>query len=1019
MATASNKPKGLTIARDGNKLTISWTIPSSGYGQGQQLQYRYKTSSGWTDYLSISGVGKTTTKKTITIPVNNYYPTTDVHLGIVRFRVRGKRENTKKTTYGWSEWAEKDFDLTVPNKPEVSEELDSQQSNVCTFTWNTEVSTAAKKWFRDAKYQSMLVKDCAETDGSKLAWNSSETGWIETAGANASGSRAITEDTTRLASGSWTRWFRAMARGPQGNSAWAYTKHVYAKSNQATVKEIKASDDSSGGIVTTITWEASQPATNPIDTTSVEYKIAVPAADLACPGTGSWVETDVSKDTKGTDAARILIDESLGDDECLYIRVNTTHDGVSTNGVPQLAKIGCLADPSGLSVSVNPATFRAVITAANNSAVPDSKLAVLMRQSKTPDKDLIVGVMPHASGSSSITVQCPDWTDDPDIAFGVYAFVGSFAAETRDDGADSYAVAAKMRSQNTIWDGGNVPVAPDSVAVAETATGGTVRVTWNWSWKDADTAELSWADHEDAWESTDAPDVYEVSNLYASAWNISGLETGKIWYIRVRLRSGETYGPYSNIEQIDLCAPPTKPTLTMSDAIITKDGKFTAYWDFLSGDVTDQAYAEIRTAVYSGGKYVRGDAIAHTLTEQSADIEVPESWTAGMTYLLQLQVSSGSGKASEWSDPVAITVAEPVAATITNTTLETVTISADDEEELTRSVLALTELPMSVTATGAGENGTTIILIERSEDYQMERPDGEEFNGYEGETIARIDQTGETAVTVTKEILIGKLDDRAHYRLWAVVIDAIGQTDAAYLDFEVHWSHQAVMPKADSLLHNSVIEITPEAPSGTLEGDTCDIYRLSADKPVLIVEGAQFGQTYVDPYPAIGDTGGHRVVFKTSNGDYITEDDQIAWIDLMDEFDSDSAIIDFAGEQLKLDYDISLSNNWAKDFVQTRYLGGAIQGDWAPGVERNTSISGVLVTTGNAEEIASLRRLAEYTGVCHVRTQDGSSFDADIQVSESRTYQTSGKKAEFSLQITRIDPAGLDGIPLSVWEEYR
>ena len=531
MATATTKPSGLTITRDGNKFNFAWKIPSCKFEEGQQLQYRIKDSSGWGKYTDIS-VGKTTTKKSISVTVNNYYPAANKpHLGAIRFRVRGKRKNENNTEYTWSDWVMKEFDILVPNRPALSAELSSSLSNVCAFSWETETSGTAKRWFRDVQWQTMIVKDCTATDGSTLSWKTSATGYNSGSSSNATGSQQVTEDTTRLSTGSWTRWFRIRARGPQGNSEWRYAKHVYAEPNQADTKRSEAEDTSSGGMEVIKEWEAPNPATNPIDETVVQYAITVPAANLTCPTSGvTWTDANISKDTKGTDSARFTIDDSLDDDECLFTRVNTVHDGNTTYGTADLTMIGNLKDPSNISVSTNATTFRATITATNNSAVPDAHLAILLRRSKQPGEDFVIGVIPH--GSTSATVQCPDWTDDPVIAFGVYAFVGSYDQKTQSNGADGYAVTERMRSANIVWQGGAVPMAPDDVSATALEQEGTVRMTWNWKWAEADSAELSWADHEDAWESTDAPQTYIVSNMHASAWNVVGLETGKKWILQ-------------------------------------------------------------------------------------------------------------------------------------------------------------------------------------------------------------------------------------------------------------------------------------------------------------------------------------------------------------------------------------------------------------------------------------------------------------------------------------------------------
>jgi hypothetical protein len=62
-----------------------------------------------------------------------------------------------------------------------------------------------------------------------------------------------------------------------------------------------------------------------------------------------------------------------------------------------------------------------------------------------------------------------------------------------------------------------------------------------------------------------------------------------------------------------------------------------------------------------------------------------------------------------------------------------------------------------------------------------------------------------------------------------------------------------------------------------------------------------------------------------------------------------------------------------------------------------------------------MRRLATHTGICHVRTKDGSSYAADVQVSESYSMSDGHKLASFSLSITRVDPEELDGMTLAEW----
>ena len=112
---------------------------------------------------------------------------------------------------------------------------------------------------------------------------------------------------------------------------------------------------------------------------------------------------------------------------------------------------------------------------------------------------------------------------------------------------------------------------------------------------------------------------------------------------------------------------------------------------------------------------------------------------------------------------------------------------------------------------------------------------------------------------------------------------------------------------------------------------------------------------------------------------------------------------------------MAITNGISKDFTQTKYLGGAIEGDWNPTVERTTSVRTRVAVKQDSELVEIMRRLAVYSGVCHVRTPDGSSFAANVDVSEDREEKMINKIASFSLDITRVDATGFDGMTYAEW----
>lgn len=1020
----SEKPTGLKLSRSGSSFTLEWKIGDKDYGGGQAAQFQTVRNGKGGSWNAISNVGKTTTKAAFSLSTSNYYPSSGKpKLNSVNVRIHGKRANYAKGSEtikpSVSEWSPASMKITVPSKPTLSVSPSETYGNVCTFSWNAPDTGTA--WRTDVVWETVLVKNCNYTDGSKAPWKTGSLGYATGTGGG-TGSQTITEDTSRLATGSFTRWFRVKARGPAGDSTangktyYAYRKRVYAYPYKAVYKSGKADPNSSNGYNVTVNWQAEQNASHPIEKVTVQYTITTPNANLACPAGASWTDVNVSKDTAKTDSASFVIDARCGADEVLFVRVNTSYGDNVTYGSPARIKVGTLTAPSDLSVSADDTTYRATVTATNNSAVPDSFLVVRYMTSKSPG-GTDIGIIPH--GQTSVQVQCPAWATGEAVRFGVRAVQGSYTAKLGADGVTRYAIKANM-SSSQLETGGTIPAAPGDVTVAQADLPGTIRVTWSWKWASANAAELSWADHEDAWESTDEPSTYIVSGIRASQWNISGLETGVTWYVRVRLVSivddEETYGAYSDIYSVDLSSAPTIPALALSAGMIPVNGMVKASWVYITTDGTMQAAAQL--AETDGSDIT---PLLQLTTEQSADIYADQmGWAAGETHQIMVRVKSASGKWSDdWSDPVSVIVADPITATISNTSLEPETIVIGT---VSRNINALTELPLEVVVTGAGDDGTTTVVIERTADYRMRRPDESDAYGYDRETIAIVTQQGENPILIGPDNLIGRLDDGAPYRIIATVTDSLGQTDDAAVDFEVRWDHQAIIPDATVEVDDDALaaKLTPIAPEGALATDVCDIYRLSVDKPVLIYPGATFGETYVDPYPTIGEYGGHRFVMRTANGDYITEDETLAWIDTAEDeddvLDIDANVIDFGTGRVILIYEIDLSNSWSKDFTETKYLGGSIQGDWNPAVSRTTTVSAVAVSADDQVTIESMRRLAEWAGICHVRTKDGSSFAADVQVSESYKQNNNQRLVSFSLKITRVDPEGYDGMTLAEWE---
>ena len=1043
----TKKPSGLSIERSGSTYTVKWKIGDKDYGGGQQLNYSIN-GGAWTP----STIGNTATSFSIS---NNTVKT-------IAFRIRGNRKkyrsNGKEINPGWSDWASLTWTAT---KPVISElKYENTGSNQGVFSWVVNSKTDDTAILTSVKSYSVIMR----SDAAPKSWGSGTS-------TNATGSTTITENTTDMEQGNFVRWFRIEATGPAGS----VTKDIYhAYGAPVPPQLLNAYAETVGSSVTRLTaiWTDKISTLNAVDTIQVEYVIDSPTdASMQAPVSG-WGEAAEFLPTSSSDKIIVNIDDAIGVDECLWVRIKSLHDGLASYSNEWLAQVGVLETPT-IDAVANATTGDVSITITRESEVSEACTAIFFRSEDDPSNDRIVAIFNKTTTSGTVNV--PEIIGASTTCFGAYAFLGSY------DGS-SLIVEPVMVSAKVI-DSDIAAVAPASVSVVQGSREGTVRIGWAWSWNDAQTAELSWADHEDAWEATDEPNSYTVTDRHATSWVIAGLETANRWFFRVRLIAivddNEVIGPWSDTVIYNSYGTPDRPVLTLSKDVVNAGDSVTARWAFSSVDGAEQAYAEVCLVTYEEDDNdnivpVYGDVIAHTDINQR--VELIYAWATDTTYYLAVRITTAAGTQSAWSDPAALYIAEPVSAEISflsmtvpgmyyyrtytymdmgqgynwyktaesTTCTGTITyrsrnvdtspsnpyVEIRSQTENTRTTYEewrtepdapayLASLPLSVTVLGAGDTGTTIMAIVREEDYHLYRPDDKDYDGYKGETVASFTQQGEATITIDKSDLVGYLDDGAKYIIRGTVIDEYGQTASIEVPFTVDWVHKAGVPNVEVIVDKYLraAKITPIAPSGYAAGDTCDIYRLTADQPELVYKGAAFGETYVDPYPGFGDLCGHRLVTVTKNGDYVSASG-FAWYDA-DVDDGDllvdkKMVIDVDGDQIELPYNIELSNAWNKDFERTEYLGGSVQGDWNPAVTRDLTARTVLLRGRDIDKQLSMRDLAGYAGIAHIRTPDGSSLACDIQVRENMDYKS--KRVSYSLTIRAIDPQEPEGVTLDEWQ---
>jgi hypothetical protein len=229
------------------------------------------------------------------------------------------------------------------------------------------------------------------------------------------------------------------------------------------------------------------------------------------------------------------------------------------------------------------------------------------------------------------------------------------------------------------------------------------------------------------------------------------------------------------------------------------------------------------------------------------------------------------------------------------------------------------------------------------------------------------------------------LADNARYRLQLECVDPDTNLAAEpkYIDFEVHWSHQAVAPEDSELIINEdkTATLIPRKPEGADATDVCDIYRTTADGRYLCRRDVPWGTTVIDRLPTFG-TGmelAYCFCTRTVNGDE-------AWVDLIYTLDGSGIIINYGNEEIKLPWNVTNGDNRTKTGEIRTHLGGGKTYYGQPTIDRSHSLSSVLVKMDNEDVIEKLYELSRYNELCYVRTSNGIGYPATVDVSTNRDF---------------------------------
>nr|AHF24292.1 hypothetical protein [uncultured bacterium Contig1770] len=842
---------------------------------------------------------------------------------------------------------------------------------------------------------------------------------------------------------------RVVARneGPAGESAVAYgAEHVFARPNQPTL----AAGVRDGSKVT-LAVAPNSDWWHPVDHVTVERQVA-PVLNPA----GSWSE--VYDEDVSTDSLRACIDadadrlQGLAEDEAAWYRVRVWHDFEANSAQAYAARAVLVGKPSAPSVT---AEYQDATNTIAAEVEVNSEMSVETWLRVMAGTDVVVDWMRWSPTSETAETICaPDGTPiefDPTLTYRVHVqnrTVGKTLAsgeivdygdELRSDEATSGRVSSESQAQ--VIGASLSAVTIDSVSLNADGTG--VTIAYHWGTDDLGNVEVTdigtsieWTDASGGWISTTEPSQHKAADGSGKSGIVSvdGLTEGTLYHIRLRryvtVDSQDGYGPEAEVTVVPQSTP-SQPVLSAPGSV--KAGAGIAYaWTFVDSGDSAQTAAELMV----------GDDVYPISGAQGAYVLQTSESQAGATVSARVRVSTGGGW-SEWSDARSTSIAAPptctaaLAGAIVTTATTTQEFEGDGEAasfELACAVISVTSVTVDgtaatwtlsdqvVTLASAPADGAVVAIeyehapsahggailsamplsldlggtgdlwrvsVTCAHQARQVEPGGSTTHA-QGDAIAHIEMGG-SGVVPCQPIMGGGYD------VEVVCVDTSTglESEPVTLGFSAMWASPAVAPTATVEIVDGQAVITP-ASASQAEGETCRIWRSTADGAALCREDAEWGLPYVDRVPPYGDACAYVVEAVTADGDH-------AWSDVAYELPGAQVTIDWATGSVELPYNVELRSNWEKGFERREHMDGSRTGFWLRGVDRDYPVS-VDVVRSDAATLAALSELARHDGICFVRARGCVAFPAQVDVSMSTSFDKMAVPVDLS--ISEVDDDG-------------
>lgn len=573
--------------------------------------------------------------------------------------------------------------------------------------------------------------------------------------------------------------------------------------------------------------------------------------------------------------------------------------------------------------------------------------------------------------------------------------------------ARAYKAAKKVIYSNWSEYSENTPSRPAKIAkfseikvLSETS----IRLTWP-EVSTADTYKVEYTDDPELFDSSDEPQSKDVTAPTHHV-EITGIESGKKYYFRVRATNDGGDGLWSPIANAIIGTPPQAPTTWSYTTTVTIGEPAILNWTHNTADSSDQEAAEI--------EIVHGSTTT-TITKTTETVHSLDTagYSDGTEILWRVRTKGIAPDYSEWSAQRSIHVY----------TQPSVAIESDDILSGT-----FTSFPLDLTLNADPDTQTAIsayVTIVANSSYDILDETGSEQVVSAGQTIFAQNYNEITNNTLVLSLTAGdlRLENNADYVLNVSVAMSNGLVAENSVEFTVAFTEEPFNVEAEIGIdtENICATIRPYCTDSTglvISSVYMSVYRREYDGRFTLIEDNLDGElqaTVLDPHPAL-DYARYRIVAVSKNTGLMFYNDipgipmnvksiVIQWDENWGTFDTNEANelteAPWKGTMLRLPYNVDISNKTAPAVGLIEYIGRENPVSYYGTQKGESGTWDTEIPKSDTETIYLLRKLSVYSGDVYVREPSGIGYWANVTLSFKLEHKKTTVPVSF--EIKRVD----------------